>query len=96
MLELAQMLRRRLGALARKVPTGQMPDWILRIAGVFNPTVRQFVPELGKIKSASNAKARRVLGWEPRGVEEAVIASAESLVRLGALGLPAAGRSGQH
>ncbi len=31
----------------------------------------------------SNAKARRVLGWDPRTREEAIVASAESLIRLG-------------
>ena len=83
MLEMALILKRRMGAAAKRVPTGQLPDWLLRTIAVFDPTVRQIVPELGKVKNASNEKARRVLGWSPRSNEEAIVATAESLVRLG-------------
>jgi len=85
MLEMALILKRRMGAAAKRVPTGQLPDWLLRTIAVFDPTVRQIVPELGKVKNASNEKARRVLGWSPRSNEEAIVATAESLVRLGLL-----------
>jgi dihydroflavonol-4-reductase len=33
--------------------------------------------------NASSAKAIRLLGWRPRSSDEAIVASAESLVRLG-------------
>ena len=57
----------------------------MRIAALRDPAVKQILPELGKIKNASNAKARRMLGWVPRSNEEAIVATAESLVRLGLL-----------
>jgi dihydroflavonol-4-reductase len=38
------------------------------------------------IRRASNAKARAELDWSPRSNEDAVAASAESLVRLGLAG----------
>jgi len=41
--------------------------------------------ELGKMKNATNEKAKRVLGWAPRSNEEAIFATGESLVRLGLL-----------
>ncbi len=82
-LEMSAVLKRRLGDAAKRVPSGELPDWLLRVIAVFDPTVRQVVPELGKVKRATNEKARRVLGWSPRSNEEAVVASAESLVRLG-------------
>ena len=85
LLEIANVLRGRLGPLARKAPTREVPDWLLRITALFNPMVREILPELGKRKSATNAKARRVFEWTPRSNEEAIIASAESLVRLGGL-----------
>ena len=37
----------------------------------------------GKTKNATNAKARRLLGWTPRSNEESIVTTAESLVRLG-------------
>jgi nucleoside-diphosphate-sugar epimerase len=85
LIEMAKVLKSRMGAAARKVPTRQLPDWLLRAIAIFDPTVRQVVPELGNEKRASNEKAKRVLGWMPRSNEEAIVATAESLVRLGLL-----------
>jgi hypothetical protein len=79
------VLRRRMGAAAKKVPRFQLPDWLVRIAAMRDPRVKQLLPELGKLKNASNEKARRLLGWAPRSNEEAIVACAESLVRLGLL-----------
>ncbi len=61
LVEMAKTLKNRMGAAARKVPTRQLPDWLLRAIAIFDPTVRQVVPELGNEKRASNEKARRVL-----------------------------------
>lgn len=82
-LDIAKILKRRMGALAGKVPTRQIPDWVLRLAGVFDPSIRLAGSELGQAKNATSEKARRVLGWTPRSNEEAIVATAESLVRLG-------------
>jgi dihydroflavonol-4-reductase len=67
------------------VPTRQLPDWLVRVAALFDPAVRQFTPELGKVKNATSDKARRLLGWAPRSNAEAIVATAESLLRLGLL-----------
>lgn len=40
-------------------------------------------PDLGYAKQTSNAKAREVLGWEPRPSVEAVVAAGRSLVDAG-------------
>jgi dihydroflavonol-4-reductase len=77
------MLRTRLGASAKRVPRFQMPDWMVRLAAKRDPAVRQLLPLLGKIRNASSEKARRVLGWSPRSNEEALLATAESLIRFG-------------
>jgi nucleoside-diphosphate-sugar epimerase len=80
--EIAALLRERLGPEAEKVPTRMLPNWVVRAVSVFDSSVKQIVPELGKERQASNAKAKRVLGWTPRSNEEAILASAESLLRL--------------
>jgi nucleoside-diphosphate-sugar epimerase len=85
MREIAQVLRTRLGEAAERVPTRLLPDWMVRMVALVDPTVAQSIPELGKSKSATNEKARRLLGWSPRSNEDAVLATAESLVRLGLL-----------
>jgi dihydroflavonol-4-reductase len=80
--KIAEMLKEGLGSAARKVPTRQLPDWLMRVVGMFDAEVRGILPELGKRKSASNEKARRLLGWAPRTPDEAVLATARSLSEL--------------
>jgi nucleoside-diphosphate-sugar epimerase len=85
MLEIAQVLRARMGAAGAKVPARQLPNWLVRLAALRDPALKQLVPELGKPKNGTNAKARGLLGWKPRSSEDAIVASAESLIRLGLL-----------
>jgi len=81
-LDMAKVLKARMGAAAKKVPARQLPNWLVRIAALRDPVARQILPELGKVKNASNEKAKRLLDWAPRSNEESIIAAAESLVRL--------------
>lgn len=83
--EMAIVLRERLGAAARRVPTRVLPDWLVRLASLADPAVRQILPELGRCKNASSDKARRLLGWSPRSAGEALAATAESLHDQGLL-----------
>jgi nucleoside-diphosphate-sugar epimerase len=83
--EIAKVLKSRLGEAARRTPTREIPDLVVRLAAMFDPPVRQFLPELGKRKNATAAKAKRLLGWTPRSAEDAIVATAESLARLGLL-----------
>jgi nucleoside-diphosphate-sugar epimerase len=85
MQEIGKVLKSRMGAAAKRVPTRQLPNFLLRLASIRDQAVRQIVPELGKRKNATNEKAKRVLGWAPRSNEESLVATAESLVRLGLL-----------
>ncbi len=85
MIEMARVLKARMGAAAKKVPVRQLPDWLVRVAAMFDPSLRQIVPELGRAKNASSEKAQRLLGWTPRSREDAIVATADSLVRLGLL-----------
>lgn len=67
------------------VPARQLPNWLVRLAALRDPAIRQILPELGVHKNASSAKARRVLGWAPRPPQDAIVATADSLLRLGLL-----------
>lgn len=86
MLDIAKVLKARLGDAAKKVPTRQLPSWLVRLVALFDPTVRATVPLLDNKRHATAAKAERVLGWRPRPPEEAIVATAESLLRFGAAG----------
>jgi dihydroflavonol-4-reductase len=83
--EIALVLKGRMGNAGRRVPTRLLPDWVVRLVAMFDKSVGLIVPELGKFKNGTNAKAKRVLGWAPRSNEEALIATAESLMPLGLL-----------
>ncbi len=85
MVEIAKLLKRQLGAAAKRIPTRELPNWLIRLAALRDPAVKQILPELGKVKNATSEKARRMLGWAPRSNEESIIATAESLMRLGLL-----------
>ncbi len=82
---IAKVLKDRMGAAAKRVKTREVPNWLVRLAALRDSAVAQIVPELGKRKNATSEKARRLLGWSPRSAEEAIVATAESLVRLGLL-----------
>ena len=83
--EMAIDLESRVWARRRVACRPATADWLLRVASLADPTVRQITPELGKAKNATSEKARRMLGWAPRSREDALVATAESLMLLGLL-----------
>lgn len=84
-LQIARILKENVGNLVRRVPTRAVPTWLMRVVGLFDAQVRGVLPELGKHKNATNEKARRLLGWVPRSPEDAILATAHSLLDLGLL-----------
>jgi dihydroflavonol-4-reductase len=82
LLDVANILRARLGAAAQKAPRRQLPNWLVRAMALVMPPLREVVPQLGIVRRSSNAKAKRVLGWSPRSNEDAIAATGESLLRL--------------
>jgi dihydroflavonol-4-reductase len=83
--ELAALLRARLGADAAKVPTRRVPDFVLRLAGLFDADLKSVTPGLGLKHDYSSAKAQSLLGWKPRPLEETVLDCARSLIAAGAV-----------
>lgn len=81
--DLSRLMRAELGDPARRATTRVLPDWLVRAAAVFSSEARTIAGELGRRVDASHEKATRVLGWTPRSREEAVLASARSLIELG-------------
>ena len=80
--DIATVLKLRMGAAARRVPTRELPNWLVRLAALRDPAIRLITPELGKAKNATSEKARRILGWTPRSNEESIVATAQSLLQL--------------
>lgn len=83
--DIAKILIDGLGERAKKVPTRNLPDWLVRIVGLFDREVRGQLFELGKERRPSSAKAQKELGWSYRPVKETIIDTAISLETVGAL-----------
>ena len=57
---------------AAKAPTRVAPDFLIRILGLFDPSIRSITPSLGRSSEADNTRMRNVLGIEPRDARESV------------------------
>ncbi|NYE94421.1 nucleoside-diphosphate-sugar epimerase [Psychromicrobium silvestre] len=82
MRDIAQTLRSGLGTAAAKVPTRNLPDFLVRFTATFlDRSLRPIMPGLGRRNRHSTEKAFRLLGWKPRPAAETVLATGESLIQ---------------
>jgi nucleoside-diphosphate-sugar epimerase len=84
--EVAAIIRDRLGDAAPKVPTHVAPNLLIRIAALFDGSIRSIVGDLGRQQWISTDKARTTLGWTTRPVEDSIEDCARSLLRPAATG----------
>jgi dihydroflavonol-4-reductase len=80
--EISRIIRNNLGEAGRKAPTRQLPDFAVRLLALFDPAARAIAPDLGRVSAIDNSRTRKALDMVFRPAQEAVIASAESLVEL--------------
>jgi nucleoside-diphosphate-sugar epimerase len=80
MRQIGAMLKAHLGDAAGRVPTRRIPDAVVRLAAVFSAEFRPVAADLNFVKQVSSEKARRVLGWEPRAAQDAVVAAGASMI----------------
>jgi dihydroflavonol-4-reductase len=83
--DIAEILRANLGAAAAKVPTRKVPDFVIRLAGLFDKDLGSVTPSLGHKHDYSSEKAQRMLGWKPRPLQETILDCASSLIAIGAV-----------
>ncbi|MFH9089202.1 SDR family oxidoreductase [Streptomyces sp. NPDC017673] len=83
LVDVARILRDRLGERAAKAPTRELPVWLTRALGVVNPELRLLRHQLGRDLDATSAKAERLLGWRARPIEDTIAETAESLLAHG-------------
>ena len=85
MVDMAKAMKANLGPAGARIPTRELPNFMVRLVAMFDPAVKVISAELGKYKNATSAKAERLLGWKPRPVEESLVATAVSLRDQGLL-----------
>ncbi|MEX8547769.1 MAG: SDR family oxidoreductase [Mucilaginibacter sp.] len=82
--EIATLLKNKMPGVSEKAPTKTLPNWVLRIAALFNPQAKQAALLLKINRNVSNTKAKEVLGWTPiANNEEAIFASVDSMIKFG-------------
>lgn len=84
-LHLATVMKEKRRINAKKVPTRELPNWLMKIVGIFDPEIRQLLPNLGKKVDMSNKKAKEVLEWSARPTEDTIVDTVDCLVKLGAV-----------
>jgi dihydroflavonol-4-reductase len=67
----------------KKVPTMQLPNFVIKIIALFDQAARGIVPELGREAKVDNSRTRKALGMEFIPVSESAPAMAQSLVDQG-------------
>ncbi|MBN9391009.1 MAG: aldehyde reductase [Chloroflexi bacterium] len=83
MKQVGTILKGHFGEKARRVPKRSIPNFVLRFAALFDHTVREIAPDLGYARKMTSEKAHRLLGWQPRKPEIAIIETAESMIKKG-------------
>lgn len=81
--EIAGLLQNEFSAHAARVSLRSLPDFAVRLAGLFDAKAAMAVPELGLYTPCSTAKAWSDLGWQPRPAMDAIRATAQSLIASG-------------
>lgn len=85
LLEIVELLKAKLPQAAVKASLKPMPTWMVRLAALFSKQAKAILPLVGIYRNASNEKAKKLLGWNPRSNEEAILATVESMIKWGAI-----------
>ena len=70
-----------------KLPSREMPNWLVKIAGAFDQSIKSIVPDVGIFHEADAGYVSSLTGVMPRPAKEAVLAAAESLIKIGHIDL---------
>ena len=74
---------RHLADAGYNVPTRKLPDFVMRLIGMFDPSVRALVPNLGRQSLFDTSRIENELNWQSRSLAGSVAETAESLKSLG-------------
>lgn len=81
--EVADILARRFGPEGWTVPTRKLPNFMVRVVAMFDPTVKTVVSDLGRVRRVSSDRIRSVLKWQPHSLEEMVVSMGETMIQQG-------------
>ena len=73
----------------RPITEKRAPDWIIKLIARFGGPVRQIINDIGNEKHYDTTKSEALLGRKYISGRDAILASAESAIRLGLVTKPA-------
>lgn len=82
-IDMMRPIKAKLGSNAKKVPTFELPNFLIRLIGILDPAARSIVPDLGHYMAIDNRRTREALSMDFIPVTESAPAMAQSLVDLG-------------
>lgn len=88
MKEIALILKDVFPAFAKKIPTQEMPAWLVRFLANFDKTLKSISADLRRRRIAKTAYVTEKTGIAFRPAKEAVEAAAESLIEYGIVSPP--------
>lgn len=78
--DITDILYKKYSSKGYKIPRIVFPSFLIKILALFDKKIALVAPSLGWDYDLSNEKAKRILKWTPRSVEESILSMAESLV----------------
>ncbi|MCB8981961.1 MAG: aldehyde reductase [Ardenticatenaceae bacterium] len=82
LVEIAKILNQHFASQGYKVPTWQLPDFAVRLAALFDPTIKLVVGGLGQETRLSNQQLKSILDLPQYSPEDAVVAMGQSVIDL--------------
>jgi dihydroflavonol-4-reductase len=70
-------------ATPKNIPTRAAPDFVVRLAALFDRDLTAVTGSLGLRHEFTSAKAERLLGWKARPMNDTVLDCARSLIAAG-------------
>lgn len=81
--DIALLLNKHYAARGYRVNTLQFPKPLVQLIALFDKKVARVIDGIDWDYELSNKKAKRILGWNPRSGEDAILSMADSLIEHG-------------
>lgn len=81
--DIVDILQKEFAGKGYKIPRIVFPGFLVRMLALFDKKVAIVVRDLDWDYELSNEKIKRILKWQPRSREEAILSMAESLIKQG-------------
>ena len=81
--DVAAILAREYGPKGYRIPTGNLPNAVVRLVALFDQTAKLAMNDLANPQTIDNAKVLALLGRPLRSLEEMTLATAASLEQYG-------------